>query len=593
MQPLPRIDDQPVPLRMLNEFTYCPRLGYLEWVQGEWADSHDTLHGEFIHRNVDREDKKAIPEAEELGEDSLHARSLRLENAELGLVALVDVLELDGGIATPVDYKRGSVPDNAEHSWEPERVQICAQGLLLRAAGYNCSEGILYYSASKRRISIPFDEPLVRRTRDLIAEFRRVAQTGQIPPPLVDSPKCPRCSLVGICLPDETRLLANLSEESLSSEDPEKEVSPSNFRPPRAALIPRSDELPLHVTEQGARLCKDGERLAIEYQGERLGSFRLIDISQVCVYGNIQMTSQALAELVDRDIPICYFTQGGYFRGITHGLSHRNVELRIRQYAVAGNPHQALIIARAFIAGKIRNCRTILRRNRRKEEEQSLDDPFGNPTGEALPPSTTQRETDGVIERLKHHASEALRAESLESLMGTEGMAAKLYFGEFAKLLKNGLHFEGRNRRPPTDPVNATLSFLYALLAKECHVALQATGFDPMLGFLHRPRYGRPSLALDLAEEFRPLIADSTALSLLNTGELSKTHFVQRAGACSLIPTGRKALLTAWERRLSGEITHPVFGYVLSYRRVIALQARLLGRFLLGEIPAYPAFKTR
>ncbi len=179
--------------------------------------------------------------------------------------------------------------------------------------------------------------------------------------------------------------------------------------------------------------------------------------------------------------------------------------------------------------------------------------------------------------------------------MGIEGMAAKRYFAGFAKLLKEerGFRFEGRNRRPPTDPVNATLSFLYAMLAREVTVAALACGLDPYLGFLHQPRYGRPALALDLAEEFRPLLADSTALSLFNTGELKPDDFVCRAGAVALKPPGKKAIIAAWERRLLSEVTHPIFGYTISYRRVVMVQARLLGRVLLGELPAYPAFKTR
>ena len=150
-----------------------------------------------------------------------------------------------------------------------------------------------------------------------------------------------------------------------------------------------------------------------------------------------------------------------------------------------------------------------------------------------------------------------------------------------------------RNRRPPTDPVNAMLSFLYSILTKECTVAAQACGLDPMLGFLHVPRYGRPSLALDLCEEFRPLLADSVVLTLVNTGEIKPEHFVKRALGVAMTPTGRKVLLKGWERRIEADVTHPVFGYVVSYRRALMIQARLLGRYLLGEIPEYPAFKTR
>jgi CRISP-associated protein Cas1 len=559
-----------VPARMLNEFTYCPRLAYLEWVQGEWADNPDTLDGEFVHRNADRPDRQPIrapvadPEAEAGERETIHARSVRLESVELGLVAVVDVLEVEGEVATPVDYKKGHAPDLPEGAWEPERVQLCAQGLLLREAGFRCDEGIIWFSASRRRVRIPFDDALVARTRELIAGCRAMARGGSMPLPLVDSPKCPRCSLVGICLPDETNVLLRETQPVAEATEARKPSSP------RLLLAPRPESIPLHVVEPGARLSKHGDRLHVERKGEKLAEVRLKDISQVCLFGPVQTSTQVMNELFDRDIPVCYFSSGGWFRGIAHGLPHKNIELRIRQHAVAADAGQALGLARQFVAGKIRNCRTLLRRNGGRDDDRLLD-------------------------ALAESARQAERADNIASLMGIEGMAAKRYFAGFATLLKEdrGYCFDGRNRRPPADPVNATLSFLYGMLTRELTAATLACGLDPYLGFLHQPRYGRPALALDLAEEFRPLLADSTALSLFNTGELKPSDFVCRAGAVALKPGGRKAVLAAWERRLLSDVTHPVFGYTLSYRRVLMVQARLLGRVLSGELPEYPAFKTR
>jgi CRISPR-associated endonuclease Cas1 len=154
-------------------------------------------------------------------------------------------------------------------------------------------------------------------------------------------------------------------------------------------------------------------------------------------------------------------------------------------------------------------------------------------------------------------------------------------------------HPERRNRRPPTDPVNAVLSFLYAMLVRTWTVALSAVGLDPYRGFYHQPRYGRPALALDMMEPFRPLLADSVALQLVNTGELKANSFVARAGAVNLKPPARKAVVAAYERRLDQEITHPVFGYRVSYRRLMEVQARLLGRHLLGEIDQFPHITPR
>jgi CRISPR-associated endonuclease Cas1 len=153
--------------------------------------------------------------------------------------------------------------------------------------------------------------------------------------------------------------------------------------------------------------------------------------------------------------------------------------------------------------------------------------------------------------------------------------------------------FKGRNRRPPRDPVNAMLSLAYAMLAREWTATVQAVGLDPYLGFFHQPRYGRPALALDLMEEFRPLIADSVVLTAINNGEVRVVDFLERMGAVAFTPEGRRRFIETYERRMGQEITHPVFGYQISYRRVLEVQARLLGRYLVGEIPEYPAFTTR
>jgi CRISP-associated protein Cas1 len=205
-----------------------------------------------------------------------------------------------------------------------------------------------------------------------------------------------------------------------------------------------------------------------------------------------------------------------------------------------------------------------------------------------------------TLHRMAEMRRKAEQAPALETLLGWEGNAAREYFTCFARMFKPAtgetepaFDFAARNRRPPRDPVNALLSFLYSLLVKEMVVTLVGVGFDPYLGFYHQPKYGRPALALDLMEEFRPLVADSAVLTLINNGEIKRSDFITRAGAVALTESGRKRVIEAYERRLEMLVTHPIFGYQISYRRVFEVQARLLGRFLLGEIPSYPAFCTR
>ena len=299
---------------------------------GTGADNPDTLDGEFVHRNADRPEHKPIdtPTTETVADEKFHARSVRLESAALGLVAVVDILEVEGSVATPVDYKKGQAPDIPEGAWEPERVQLCAQALLLREAGFTCDEGVLWYSASRRRVGVVFDDVLVERTQGFISGCRDMAQGGKMPLPLVDSPKCPRCSLVGICLPDETNQLLQAAAAPTSSQ-PKSDA-------PRLLLAPRPESIPLHVVEPGARLGKRNDRLIVELKTEKIGEVRLKDISQVCLYGPVQVSTQVMSELFEREIPVCYFSTGGWFRGIAHGLPHKNIELRIRQHHAAFKP---------------------------------------------------------------------------------------------------------------------------------------------------------------------------------------------------------------------------------------------------------------
>ncbi len=468
-----------IPVRMLNEFAYCPRLVYLEWVQGEFADNLDTLEGRFAHRRVDRAASDEVPlppgaggPADEAGAEAaegaaeaeptetIHTRSLLLSAPGEGLIARIDVVDINAGTAIPVDYKRGKVPDVPGNAWEPEQVQLCAQGLVLRENGYQCEGGILYYAESRRRISVPFTEELIARTRQLAVQLRAMAQARVAPPPLEDSPKCPRCSLVGICLPDETRLLqiegAGVDEaegEGQAATEPAEaaeEVAPPGAGPRGPAAVKvrrlfaaRDDAQPLYVQEQGATVGKSGQALTIKKSGKLVAQVRMLDVSQVCLFGNVMISPQALRDLAGAGVPVCHFSYGGWFSALTSGLIHKNVELRQAQFATAADAQRALDFGRQFVLGKIKNCRTLLRRH-------------------------LEGDSQAVLRDLADLARRAAMARDAATLLGLEGMAAKVYFAGFARLLKGDQAFEveGRNRRPPRDPVNALLSFVYALLVK-------------------------------------------------------------------------------------------------------------------------------
>ncbi len=560
--PLPELpaDMPPVPARMVNEYEYCPRLAYLEWVQGEWAESAETVEGRYRHRRADRPGGHLPAPDEFAAEERIHARSVTLTSEKLGLVARLDLVEAEGNVVTPVDYKRGKRPHVPKGAYDPERVQLCVQGLLLVEHGYECTEGVLYFCGSRERVTVAFDDELIERTLAAVHGLRLVAAGGNIPPPLEDSPKCPGCSLVGICLPDEINFLRGAGG------------------PLRPLAVGVTEALPVHVQAHHAKVTKEGDCLEIFINDERATRARLADTSQLILMGNVYVTTPALHELMRRGTPVSWYSFGGWFMGHTVGIGHKNVELRTAQYRASFDDGVCLRLAKGWVKAKIQNSRTFMRRNWRGDEQR----------------------LERVQNELKRFAAGVDRTENLQALLGVEGGAAASYFGCFSSLIKSdeealdfGFNFIHRNRRPPADPVNAMLSFAYALLVRQWLVALTAVGFDAYRGFYHQPRYGRPALALDMMEPFRPLLADSSVLLAINNGEVRATDFVTAGDRVNLAPEGRKRFIGSFERRLSQEVTHPLFGYKISYRRLLELQARLLGRFLIGEIPEYPNFTTR
>lgn len=552
-------DQPPVPVRMVNEYVYCPRLAYLEWVQGEWADNADTVQGRGVHVRVDKPGGK-LPTPAEVSEEpeKIHARSVSLESVHLGLVAKLDLIEAEGDQVIPVDYKKSKRPHVARGAYDPERVQLCAQGLILREHGYRCDSGVLYFAGSRKRVSVEFDADLIELTLSAIHGLRSLATAGRIPPPLTDSPKCARCSLVGICLPDEVNYLRG-AETAL-----------------RPLMVGLTESFPVHIQSNKAKVSKSGDTLEIEVDEQAKTTVRLAEVSQLVLQGSVYVTTGALHELMRREIPVVWMSFGGWYLGHTQGVGHKNVELRTAQYQASFDERRCLQLARGWVATKIRNQKVLLRRNWRGEE----------------PPQS-------VVTQLEAAERNARVAPSIESLLGFEGAAAAAYFGAFGQLLKADgdanlrFDFNERNRRPPRDPVNALLSYAYALLTRQFTVTLATVGFDPYRGFYHQPRYGRPSLALDMLEPFRPVVADSAVLKAINNGEVRPSDFVTVGNAVSLKEDGRKRFIAGFERRLEEEITHPQFGYRLSYRRLFELQCRLLGRFLNGELTENPNFIVR
>lgn len=585
--------DDALTLDMVGQYTFCPRRFHLMYVEGRWEDNVYTVEGRHTHRRVDRIDH-LLPDADadearpvktgDTGDEPpTISRSVPLMSASLGLSAKLDLVSSDGTEAVPVETKRGRVPNNPERSHDTHRVQLMAQGLLLREHGYQCDHGVVYFAGSRTRVDVPFTLELETQTRDLIQRTHAAVALTVIPDPLNDSPKCNGCSLAGICLPDETLALRHLREsvatapaqnppalKARHAEGDEDETLVRRLYPPRP------NATPLYVQTQGAFVGKQHGSLIVRAEGAELTRAGLKDVSQLVLCGNVQVSTQTMHLLCESDVPVVMLSSGMWFYGIAHGQSLRNAYDRAAQFHVAADPARCLAFARAIVRDKAQNQRTQLRRNAPPSQDLDL----------AL------ADIDRLITRID-------RADSADVLLGIEGNAARVYFSRFSQTLKPrdfdaaAFDFDNRNRRPPKDPVNAMLSFAYALLAKECTVALLSEGLDPYWGLYHRPRHGRPALALDLMEPFRPVIADSVVITAINTGMVRAAHFERAASGCAMSDAGRKGLLRAYEARLDQLVTHPVFDYRCSWRSVIRLQARLLARWLRGDVPDFTNLVTR
>jgi len=543
---------------MLNQFVYCPRLAYLQWVQSEWQDNEFTADGQWVHRRVDRSEGW-LPQPEEMQELPFRSRSVSLSAPVLGLSTRLDLLDAEAEEAIPVEYKRGRAPEDGSAAHPSDLVQLLAQALVLQELGWKVERGFFYYAESRERVELVFSPQQLAWAQEVVGKARQALSGSHPPPPLVADSKCVHCSLAPICLPDEVHLLTSNGPDG----------------PVRQLLAPTDDALPLYLHTPGLSVGIAGELLEVREKGKTIATSRWIDTSQLVLFGNIQVSTQAVRELAQRGVPICYFSGGGWFSAMTQGLGHKNVELRQAQFRAAFSPEVCLALAQRLVSAKIMNARTLLRRNAR-----------------GLDPAP--------LRELKRLTAAAEAAPSLPTLLGLEGMASRIYFQSFSEMLKNerflragGFDSSTRNRRPPKDPLNALLSFVYALLVKELTVTAAAIGFDPHQGFYHQPRYGKPALALDLMEEFRALIADSTVISVINNQVVDARDFQRVGDGVSMTVAARRRVTEAFERRLQEQATHPWFGYRLSYRRILYVQTRLLARFLLGEIEVFPPFLTR
>ncbi len=589
------MDNELWPCRGVAEYAYCPRLFYYMTVEGIFIPSHDTEQGAAVHKRVDRPsvapDPSSTPPDGDTDPDRPRCvRSLALTSERLGLTAKLDLAEISGMVAVPVEYRKGRpkrsaapaepidemmqerIPLERPEPWPADRVQIGLQSLLLEEAGYEVREAVLYYAAEKLRLRLDVDHALKAEALQALEDAKRAAE-GPRPAPLVNDPRCPRCSLQPICLPDEVNhqrfTAATVDGEAVSGVD-EETLTPRKIWPPR------DDGIHVVCQRDGIRVGVRGHSIRItDKDGDVVRDLPLANIESLAVLGRVQVSTQALAVFADKDVPVAFLSAAGRLVAMMDPMGPTSAAVRAAQVRTFDRPEKALELARAVTVAKITNQRTLLMRNH------------------ADLPARVARELQECI-------GGAQRASTMNELRGHEGNAAAIYFKNFQGMFKRGVEeiarefdINGRKRRPPPDPINAVLSFGYAMLTSECVAACRLASLEPTIGALHSTRPGRPALALDLVEPFRPLIADSVAVSAFNRGELGEGHFLRTAAGCALTNPGRKAFFSAYGRRLDTEITHPVFEYRLSYRRMLMLHARLIAAWLLGEVPTLAFLTTR
>ncbi|MFQ5859059.1 MAG: type I-D CRISPR-associated endonuclease Cas1d [Anaerolineae bacterium] len=344
----------------------------------------------------------------------------------------------------------------------------------------------------------------------------------------------------------------------------------------------------LYLTKQRALVKKDGDTLVVHIPADeeagtpkRKQRIPLMKIDQVVVQGDATITSPALRALLEQRVDVCFLTYHGRFVGRLTPAYSKNSLIRIEQHRAHNDIVRRSKLAARFVAGKLSNMRTLLLRYNRKLNDRAIANAADSIHGVVNQVQALQNNSVDEVE------------DRMGTLLGLEGAGTAFYFGVFDRLVQGDVAFNGRSKRPPTDPVNALLSYAYTLLMHQVSSAISLVGFEPYVGFLHTSQYGRPALALDLMEEFRPLIADSVALTLINNSMLKAKDFNEELGAYRLTDRGRRIFLTKFEDRMQTTIRHPVFKYKATYKKCLELQVRLLAKYLTGEIPEYVPFLVR
>jgi CRISPR-associated protein Cas1 len=528
----------------LHALHYCERLFFLEEVENIHLEDAAVFAGRTLHEEMRQREQEAG-----------HWHELTLSSERLGLVGKFDYLRRRDRGLIPYELKRGGAQRQTGAPaavWDSDRIQLGAYALLLEEfSGETIHEGRVHYHRDQITVRVPIDASLRADVSQSVARAQALRQQVERPPIASNDRLCLRCSLAPVCLPEEERLAQDDSWEPIRLFPMERETRT------------------IHVLEPYARIGKSAETLKIEVKDQPTRQIPLHEIHALVLHGSPQMSTQALQTCVRYGIGIHWISAGGWYTaGLSGGAGP--VHKRIRQYQALTEPELSLKLACKLVHAKVETALRYLLRATRGKDRQAI---MGY---------------DEQIRQMRLSLKAIHRANSLDSLRGYEGLAARAYFALLPALFRPevdpALHLQGRNRRPPRDRFNALLSFGYSLLYQAVLQAIMVVGLDPALGFYHQPRSQAYPLVLDLMELFRLPIWDIAVLGSINRLQWDPaTDFAVTPEKVWLSDSGKRKAITLFEKRLDEVWKHPVVDYSLSYARLIELEVRLLEKEWRGQ----------
>ncbi len=550
------MEDPLISVAALHALAYCERLFYLEEVERLRLADAAVYAGRRLHVELAQEDGDSV-------------ERLEFESGQLGIRGAVDMLRTRDGELIPYEHKRGRSAGSpgAREAWRTDRIQIGAYALLAEEShGRTISEGRVRYHADNVTVRVPIDRDLRDQVRAMI-ERARVLRSAIDRPPVTDNDRlCKRCSLAPVCLPEEARL-------GVGGGDDERDDS-GLLR----LLPPHPEGQTIHVLESGATVGRSANQLVVRGREEADTVIPIVEVGQVVVHGYAQITAQALRMCAERGIGVHWMTFGGNLVG-SLAPSAPSAQRHLRQFRALSDDARALGLARRLVIAKLETQLRYVLRSTRDTDGRS-------------------QEAERCCDRIRDALRRAAHADSAESLLGYEGTGAAAYFEALPLLLASELgerfRFDGRNRQPPRDRVNAILSFAYGMLYREVLQAIISVGLHPGVGFYHRPRSAAHPLALDVMELFRVPIVDMAVIPAINRRTFdADDDFRELPGRILLSDSGRRKVVEIIERRKADTWRHSVVGYSLSYARLIELEVRLLEKEWMGEGGLFAKFRLR